>query len=150
MSKVSIRNNLIIGLASWLNEQPLSGFQSRERTRFVQKLVERHNETENFRKELIEKYSKKDEEGKQVKADDGESIVLENVEEFMKEAEDLYSDEFVLDMSTISFKTIKDIVLNTTYVFGPKESDDEKEKIAKIRQANDYNAWCECFEEKVK
>lgn len=146
MAKVAIKNGLILGLASWLNELNLSGYHSRERSRFVTQLADRLKETEGFRQELIQKYAKKDDKGAPIKTEDGTSYVLDDVEKFKEELTDLYQDEFEINLPDKTFKTLKDIILNTYYTFGPKEGDNEQERQAKVRQANDYSAWCEVFE----
>lgn len=154
MSAFKIQNKHLVGLASWLNELQLGGKESRERTRFVGLLVEKIQETEKFRNELLDKYVEKDKDGqRKKKMNEAEQEVWDisedNIEKYQKEYADLLEDEFVLDSSEGNkekLKVVKDIVLNTTYIFGPKEGDDMQEKVAKIRQANDYEVWCKAFE----
>lgn len=146
--KIEIKNSHVLPLANWLSELNLNGRQSRERTRFVKTLANRHQENEKFRMELVEKYAKKDKKGKIVKTEDGENIQIEKIEEFTKEATDLYEEKFVVDLLDESYEILKDIVLNTNYVFGPNPSSTQEEKLNKIRQANDYDVWCEIFEKK--
>jgi len=143
--RFTIENSYVLGLASWLAEQELSGKESRVRTRFVKQLADRHQETDKFRQELLDKYAKKDEKGERV-VNEQQNVVLDDVEGFTKEINDLYQEEFTIDLDEKSFEILKNIVLNTDYVFGPKENDNDQERLAKIRQANDYEEWCQAFE----
>jgi len=154
MSKFEIKNKYLIGLGSWLNELNLSGKESRERTRFVNLIVKHIDENEKFRMEIISKYCEKDENGENRKKmnEQGQEVwdmSEENQEKFAKEFIDLMDENFIIDVlegNKEKTKVVKDIVLNTNYVFGPKEGDSPEEKSAKVRQANDYNIWCESFE----
>lgn len=146
--KVTITNAHVAVLATWLNELLLEGRRSRERTRFVKKLGERYDENEKFRKEILAKYSKKDEKGEQVLTKDRKNVELEKGKEeaFGKELQELYDEVYEVTLDDVAGKMIKDLVLNTNYVFGPMPGDDEVTKMLKVRQANDYNVWCEMFE----
>ena len=144
--KFTIENQHILGLASWLHELNLSGRQSRVRTRFVKTLSDRYQENEKFRQELIEKYGKKDK-GQLVKTEDGKSYVLGDKEKFVQELQDLLEEQFVVTLDNNDANTLKEMVLDTDYVFGPKEGTTPEEKAAKSRQANDYEVWCKSFEE---
>lgn len=144
---LKIKNKYLIGLANWLNEQDLPGKLSRERNRFVETLSEAFQEVEKERMKLIEKHSKKDENEKPIIKDN--RYELKNDEEFNKEFLELMDDEFLLDMTPVNqlrIKMMKNIILETDYKFGPKETDSDQEKIAKIRQMQDYDKWCEAFE----
>lgn len=151
---LKIPNKFILGLASWLAEQPLGGRESRERSRFVTVASEHLQEVEKERKEIIEKFANKDEDGKPkiITVDNGDSrydIPDEKKAEMEKEYLDLLDEEWVLDVSEgnkAKIKTTRDILLNTEYKFGPKEGDTTEEQIAKVRQANDYDKWCQFFE----
>lgn len=154
MNSFKIKNKFLVGLGSWLNELQLSGKESRERTRFVNLLVDRLTENEKFRAELIRKYAQKDEEGnpkKRMEEGAGEiwDLLPEDMEKYAKEYNEMMDEEFVIDVlegNKEKVKVVTDIVLNTNYVFGPKEGDSAEEKQAKIRQMNDYGIWCEAFE----
>lgn len=146
--KVTIKNSLVLSLASWLNELNLIGRESRERTRFVNLLAVRYQETEKFRMEILNKYAQKDEEGKNKVSEDGKSILLEDSNAYVKEVTELMEDEYVIQLDSKVFNTLKHIVLDTTYTFGPKEGQEEQEIQAKVRQASEYALWCECFEGK--
>lgn len=154
MNSFKIKNKFLIGLGSWLNELQLSGKESRERSRFVSLIVDGLTENEKFRSELIKKYAEKDADGNPRKKIDetvGEvwDLTPENQEAFAKEYTELMDEDFIIDVlegNKEKIKVVTDIVLNTSYVFGPKEGDSTEEKTAKIRQMNDYGIWCESFE----
>jgi len=61
---MKFKNVDVKGLAEFLASEKLGGKASRMRTKFLKILNESASETEEFRKELLEKYSKKDDEGK--------------------------------------------------------------------------------------
>ena len=155
MSVLKLKNRYLVGLGSWLNELQLAGKESRERTRFVNLIIARIGETDKFREAIVDKYVKKDKNGEKVKK------VLENGTEvwdisgtdmkaYEKEYQDLMDDVWNLDVlegNKEKLKVVQDIVLNTEYKFGPKEGNTQEEKIANIRQAADYEIWCDAFEE---
>lgn len=146
MITITLKNGQIVGLASWLSELSLHGKESRVRTRFVRNLVERHQENEKFRMELLTKYAKKDENGNKVMAEDGKSVILENVDKFVEEMKGLFDENYITQMDDESFSVLKNIVLDTHYQFGPGELDSDERKNAKIRLANDYEEWCQALE----
>lgn len=153
MSSLILKNKHLVGLAGWLSELSLSGRQSRERTRFVNSLVERIKENEEERKKLVDKYCEKDENGKnKTKEVDGIAVwdmTEDNIKKYTGEYTELLNEGFVIDILESNKERIdmvKDIILNTEYKFGPQESTPASEKEAKIRQAHDYHEWCEAFE----
>lgn len=154
MSKaLKIKNRYLVGLGSWLQEQQLSGRESRERTRFVTLLQEQLNDVDKHRNEILEKYVGKDDKGNwKTVVDNGKEkldVPADQEEAFFKEIEDLMDEEFVLDLlegNKQKIRTVKDILLNTDYKFGPREGDSAEEREARIRQAADYEKWCEAFE----
>jgi len=155
MNSFKIKNKYLVGLASWLNEVSLQGSESRERTRFINVLVERITENEKFRMELLDKHVTKDD-SNQMKKKTNEitneevwDISDENMILFTKEYGDLMEEEYVMDIldgNKQKLKVMKNVVLNTNYIFGPKEGDLIQEKTAKIRQMHDYEIWCQSFE----
>lgn len=147
-TKPVIKNSQVLGFASWLNELELNGRQSRERSRVVKILAEKIREIEKFRLEILEKYSQKDKKGKSKVGKDNKMVLLDDKkkEQFVTEVTELYNEEFELAIDDFQIDVLKNIVLDTTYLFGPKEGDSEPEKAAKIRQANDYVLWCEMVE----
>lgn len=130
----------LLGFASWMNELQLTGRVSRARTKFVKDLVPGVTELENHRQALLKKYGTEK---------DGD-IVVESPPEFMKEYEPLFKEDYKLDIlpsKEEEFQLLRSTILNTTYVFGPREGDSEEEKKAKLRQAADYEIWCDALEE---
>lgn len=150
-----LKKGLLIGLASWLGELVLTGKESRERTKFIRTIVAGYQELEKDRKGILEEAANKDEDGKPViiKGVDNEvdhfDIPDEKMVEVNKQIVDLFNEDYVLDVvpsNEQNIKLIRDIVLNTDYKFGPREGDTATEATAKMRQANDYDTWCDAFE----
>lgn len=146
--EIKIPNRQLLGFASWLNELQLPAKDSRQRSRFVQKLREELILIENAKKETANKYANKDEEGKAVVINNQWDIPDDKIADFSKEVNALLDDTTTLVLVKEEYDSIKRSVLETRYVFGPKQEDSEQEKQAKIRQANDYANWCELFEKK--
>jgi len=154
-----IKKNLMVGLAVWLNTQLLEGRYSRVRTRFVARLAEAMNELEKERREIIEKYVEKDtdpdtkeEKWKTRTGDNGQeeyAVSPEKMSELNAEIEEMYQEDFVVNFTPeteADLLRIKDIILDTTYKFGPEESMNPTEKNMKIMEANNYQMWCEAVE----
>lgn len=153
MKAFKIQNRYLLGLASWLNMLPLAGRESRERSRFVTLVSDTLARVEKERVQIIEKYANKEEDGSMKKTVDNGverfDIPDDKIADLEKDYGELLDEEFVLDVGEshkAKIRTVRDIVLNTDYKFGPSESDDVQEKQAKIRQAFDYEKWCESFE----
>lgn len=153
-NSLRIKNRYLLGLGSWLSILPLGGRESRERSRFVQIASDALVQMEKERKELIDKYAEKEEDGVTLKktVDNGmERYVIppEKTADLEREYAELLDEDFVLDIGEghkAKIRTVRDILLNTDYKFGPAETDSPEEKAAKIRQAADYDKWCEAFE----
>jgi len=158
MSKVfKIKKTQMVGLANWLTTQKLDGARSRQRTRFIDQLVEAIKLLEKERLEVIEKYveKEKDKDGKEVwKKKTGENsdswdVPEDKVEAFTEEVKGLYAEEYTLSVTAEhkdKIACIKDIVLNTSYVFGVDEMLPPELKEQKFKEVADYNVWCEAFE----
>lgn len=149
----SLQKSYLIGLASWLAEQSLYGKDSRERSRFVALLSAEITAMEKERIEILEKFADKDEDGKPMKAvDNGQEhyvIADEKKADLQAEYQGLLDENFVLDIGEghkSKIKAVRDILLNTDYKFGPRETDSPMEAQGRIRQSNDYEKWCESFE----
>lgn len=131
---MKIKNSDISGLAEFLANEKLGGRASRMRTKFLKMLNEAATEVESFRNEMIEKYSKKDSEGKPLVEDN--IYVFEDAEAFNKEYLELMSEEFIIDETESKrevLQHIKRILENTNTEFeGVK--------------AFQYDMWCEAFE----
>ena len=131
---MKIKNVDVKGLAEFLASEKLVKKQSRMRTKFLKILNEAIIETEEFRKELLTKYSEKDDEGNALI--ENNSYVLEDAEAFNKEYLELMSEEFIIDETNSKremLQNIKRILENTNTEFeGVK--------------AFQYDTWCEAFE----
>lgn len=153
-----IKKSQLAGLATWLNQIPLAGRDSRIRSRFVNELSQSMRITEKERMEIIGNYVKKKKDKKTNKeiwetTGDNENkqwvISPEKLEEFNKELGDLYAEEYVMNVTPETEENIlkiKDILLNTDYKFGAKQDDPDVVKMKKVQEANDYVIWCEAFE----
>lgn len=155
MASIKIKKSLLIGLASWLNEQKLGGAVSRSRTRFVQILSDEIQKTDKERDEMIEKIVNKNEDGtrRKIEAVDNEperwDIDADKLPGLETEYADLLNEEFVIDVTDANrmiISQVRDILLNTDYRFGPSMETTREEVFAKVRQMNDYPVWCETFE----
>lgn len=157
-STLRIQKKYLVGLSSWLNRLALSGAQSRYRTRFMRDIADVLKEFEAERKEIVEKYVVKEvkDNGKEVwkqTVDNGQPVweIQKDKEQlFADEVNELLAEDFVLvinEENQAKIACIKDILLNTDYKFGPEQ--DEKNPMVvmqRIKEANDYDVWCEVFE----
>jgi len=123
-----------VGLGSWLNDQQLSGRESRARTRFVEDMQVELNHIEADRIKILESVADKDENGAPKKETDEatgqEKFILsaEAQTEFVHEYSALMSEEWVVDVTDANrdrIEEVKGIVLNTDYRFGPQEGDND-------------------------
>ena len=131
---MKIKNSGISGLAEFLASEKLVKKQSRMRTKFLKLLNEVINETEGFRKELLEKYSKKDDEGEALI--DNNSYVLEDAEAFNKEYLELMSEDFIIDET----ESKREMLQHVKRILENTETEFEGVK------AFQYDSWCDAFE----
>jgi len=131
---MKFKNVDINGLAEFLTTEKLVKKQSRMRTKFLKLLNEAINETEGFRKELLEKYSKKDDEGEALI--DNNSYVLEDAEAFNKEYLELMNEDFVIDET----ESKREVLQHVKRILENTETEFEGVK------AFQYDSWCEAFE----
>jgi len=131
---MKIKNVDVKGLAEFLTTEKLVKKQSRMRTKFLKLLNEAINETEGFRKELLEKYSKKDDEGNALI--ENNSYVLEDVETFNKEYVELMNEDFIIDET----ESKREMLQNIKRILDNTETEFEGAK------AFQYDTWCEAFE----
>lgn len=117
-------------------------------------LIARLNEMSDLHKQLLIKYSTKDEKGEPVTKDVNGvvnyDVSNEMLAEFQKEDQELLNENFIIEITPANqemFQVMKDFVLNTNYTFGPSETDTDEQKQLKIQQANDYDTWCNAFED---
>lgn len=154
-----IKKSYLPGLTSWLLNQRLDGKRSRERTRFVKMLNTEIKTLEQERLEIIGKYVVKEkakkgekEKWKTTTVDNRNEYVIEDGkrEQFDEEIKALYDEDYILTVTAehaTKMACIKDIVLNTDYKFGADDSVHPALREQKIREAMDYDAWCESFEQ---
>jgi len=131
---MKFKNVDINGLAEFLTTEKLVKKQSRMRTKFLKLLNEAINEIESFRKEMLEKYSKKDDDGNALI--ENNSYVLEDAETFNKEYVELMNEDFIIDETESKremLQNIKRILENTDTEFDGVK-------------AFQYDTWCEAFE----
>lgn len=152
-TELRIKNKYLISLCDWLSILQLTGKDSRQRTLFVDICIPRINEIGKKRNEITDKFVAKDAEGKWIKKEiEGRTFwdIPENkLDEFNKEFDAVSEEEFVVEIdkgNKIVFSKIKDLVLNTTQLFGPGENDPIPIKQYKLRLASDYVKWCEALE----
>lgn len=130
-----LKNHMIEPLILWLQQLALPGKESRERTRFLNLLIERYKEINEVRKGIQEKYGEKDKDGK-LKRDKNGDVVLKDLKKAEEEYREYIEEDFVIDLlegNKSKVYTVADIVLNTEERFeGPN--------------AGQYERWCECFE----
>ncbi len=149
-----LENRYGLGLASWLGELQLVGKESRMRTRFINILSKRMEENQEVHNEIIKKFANKDDKGAPKRKGEGTTATWDIPEEKTAEADKEYAglieEELVIDVlegNKEMLKVMREVVLNTSYVFGPKEGGSPNENVAKYRQSQDYEKWCESFEE---
>ena len=66
-----------------------------------------------------------------------------------KEYSELLMEDYVLDITDanrLQMESLRKIVLESDYRFGPREGDSPEIAQIRIRQMNDYPAWCDAFE----
>jgi|GEM_PF-1728008 len=153
MANLALKNQHLVGLCTWLQGLSLAGKESRERTRFVALCIPRISEIEGLKGQLVEKYCEKNEDGSRKTVEkDGRThwdIPADQEAAFRKDLEELDNELFIIDLldgNISKVKTVRELVLNTDYKFGPTEEDDELERDAKVRLAHDYSEWCIAFE----
>jgi hypothetical protein len=153
MASLAIKNRHLVGLCTWLQGLALAGKESRERTRFVDLCIPRISELEGLKGQVVEKYCLKNEDGSRKTIEkDGRihwDIPADQEAAFRKDLEELENEEFLIDLldgNISKVNTVRNLVLNTDFKFGPAEEDDEAERDAKVRLAHDYSEWCIAFE----
>lgn len=152
-----IQNKFIPGFIGWIGLLgDVTPKQTRMRSRFMMLLITKLNEIAQLHKDVLIKYAKKDDKDQPITKDvngvENYDIADEKLETFKKEDQELLDESYLLDITEANkemFETIKDLVLNTSYHFGPKEGDNDQEKQQKIQIANDYDTWCKAFEEAI-
>lgn len=138
---MTLQNKYLFQMVAWFNSLSLIGYQSRMRTKFSKILFEQAQKVEQERKEILESYAKKGEDGqfiivKDEKGLDSYDLAEDDVQKFKAEYEQLQNNNaiFVVDDSNKEiFDTIKRIIADTDTKIGPEF-------------ANAYDAFCESLE----
>lgn len=107
MASLKFSNDQLLRLVGWLSEAPLSGKDSRMRTRFLKFARDRVLEVESARKEILAKYSKKDEAGKAVTENGHYVLETDSRIECLREIDALMMEDFVIDLLESNKETIK-------------------------------------------
>lgn len=150
-----IKNKYLPGLVYWLQELLLNANENRIRVNFVNLVQGQIDKIENKRTSLIEKYSKKDEKGESVViiSQTGKKVYdvdAEGAKIIGEEYNSLMESDFVLDLKNSEvekkIKLIKNLIINTDYLFGIRENDTEEKKKERIQISIDYCVWLEAFE----
>lgn len=144
--EIKIPNKYLLGLASWLNELQLPAKENISRSYFVQKLREEIIRIEHAKQDIAKKYTNLNENGDPLIVEGHWDIPDDKIEDFSKEINALLDDATILVLVKEEYDSIKRLVLDTLYIFGPRHDDSEQEKHAKIRQQNEYPEWCKLFE----
>jgi len=145
-------------LKMWLEKQELIGKDSRKRTHFSKLLMAGILQLDKDREEIISRYvvKKKNKDGNE----EWEKFIDEGGNEKWKikdgqdenitaELQELFNEDYVLDVTEANkemLASVKNTVLETNYKFGPKEGDSLQNAENRLREANEYDFWCEAFE----
>ncbi|BDE75807.1 hypothetical protein UFVDC4_00229 [Staphylococcus phage vB_SauM-UFV_DC4] len=106
IEQVTIKNEDLQTVYDVLFNIPLNGNKSRHRTKFINQLKESYEEYAKDRKDMVDEFSKKDENGNIVKdPKDPESIIL-NVSEFPNAKEDILAIDEEKAVITVRDKSI--------------------------------------------
>ncbi|QDJ97765.1 hypothetical protein PALS2_140 [Staphylococcus phage PALS_2] len=106
IEQVTIKNEDLQTVYDVLFNIPLNGNKSRHRTKFINQLKESYEEYAKDRKDMIDEFSKKDENGNIIKdPKDPESIIL-NVSEFPNAKEDILAIDEEKAVITVRDKSI--------------------------------------------
>lgn len=138
--ELKIKNRHLVSLAKFLGQIPLTGTDSRERTKFIQICAPHVEELEKRRREMAESYAEKDEDGKAmfIENEEGRSFDIneENQEKFNVEFAKIMDEEFSISVEVgnlTKLRTVKRIVLESELQFNGQ-------------MAYEYDAWCEALE----
>lgn len=154
-NSLKIKNRFLVDLGAWFNEQKLSGAQSRARTKMVEFIVAGIEAYEAGRKEIIGEFVNKEEDGtwKKIAAVDNSperwDIDAAKIPEVEKEYAALSEEDWILDVqesNTAVLKQARDILLNTDYLFGPREGEPREDTVMRVKTMGEYPAWCDAFE----
>lgn len=122
--KVAIQNAQIGQAIGLLFRLSLKGKKSRHRTRFVKLLNERLQQVGEEEKELLKQYAELDEDGEPKLAEDGKGYDVIDKKGFIKEQQELYEEEMVLEGGDHHgmLKTVKEVLLESDEEFSGEEA----------------------------
>lgn len=155
MSKLKIKNRYIVGLFYWLQDLMLKADDNKTRVKFLVILQPQINAIENQRIVLLKKYAKKDKDGEPViiisnKAQRVYDVEAENGKLLNEEYGAYLETEFVIEINESNkelISKVKDLILNTDYLFGIKEGMSEDQKKEMIQLYTEYCEWNKIFSE---
>lgn len=157
MKTFRIEKTYLAGLATWLGEQQLAARPSRFRSRFLKDLSAEITQLDEERIALAREAAEKEEDGSaKVEGVDNEQhfVVSEDKQiELNQAVGDLMSEEYVVEITESNkekMNAIRDILLNTSYAFGPRETDNPMQKQMHIYEMNNYDVWCAAFENETE
>ncbi|SER00402.1 hypothetical protein SAMN05216232_3933 [Virgibacillus subterraneus] len=134
--KLTVENVKLIPTINLLSELSLKGKESRHRSKIINELKGRAQEVTEQEAELIKEHSYLDDEGNPKKTDDGKGYNIKDMDAFVKDTNELYSEVFVLEGGNFTdpLKTIKQVLLNS-------------DKEWKGQEAEIYDYLCEQLEQ---
>jgi len=121
---IKLKNYHLNSLYSWFN-MPLHSKYARARNRFLRIIIARIEEIEEERKKLLNKYAKKDKDGKEI-IENNNYVLGENLEAFNKEYGEMIQEEYVIDILPSNREDIyivRDMLLNLKKEFDFKEGE---------------------------
>ena len=147
----TLKKTYLLGLGSWLNDQPLSGRASRARTRFVEMLQEELNRFNDDRLALLKQLADKDEKGEPKIDTETKQFVLSDDarQQYASEYGLLINEDWKADITEANrdmFDSIKAIVIDTDYKFGPHDGEPADVSQQRILMMNEYPHWCDAFD----
>jgi hypothetical protein len=134
-SSMTLKNYTLQPLYIWLSV-PLHSKQARARNYFVKIVSEKIKELDSSRIELLEKYSKKDKDGKAIIEKNQYQLEDEHIETYKKEFEELMDETYIIDLLDSNreyLQIVKDIILNLDRKFD-------------IAEGATYEEVCQAFE----
>lgn len=148
-----LENKYLSSLSQWLELQSLSSKENSHRIKFVIILQDKLKNIKEVYASIIEKYVEKDKNGQYKTEKDGDLVVFafsdeKKKEAYLKELTEKYDEEFIIEETEDNkemLETIKNIINNTTYKFGPRPESDKQERMRDIRIAYECEKWKKSF-----
>lgn len=139
---MKIKNKDLVFLFNLVNDEELSGKQSRMRTKFIKMVQEKAEEFEEDRQDLLKQHCKLDKDGnpKTKKENDQEYYDVKDINKYNTEFLELENTPAIFEENETNeqiLKTVREIVFNTSKTF-------------KGQDAFVYDSICDEFEEIYK